>query len=64
MGPISTADCTPNNNEKKSYKCMSCPSSFMRYNELSVLITFAKDARNDHLAFEDKPVHASCHSSG
>ena len=27
----------------------------MRYNELSVLITFTKDARNDHLAFEDKP---------
>ena len=28
---------------------MSCLSSFMRYNELSVSITFTKDARNDHL---------------
>ena len=27
----------------------------MRYNEFAVLITFTKDARNDHLAFEDKP---------
>ena len=27
----------------------------MRYNEFSVLITFTKDARNDHLTFEDKP---------
>ena len=35
---------------------MSYLSSFMRYNELSVLITFAKDTQNDHLAFEDKPV--------
>ena len=34
---------------------MSCLSSFMRCNEFSVLITFTKDARNDHLAFEDKP---------
>ena len=51
----SGADCTPKNNEKKSYKYMSYLSSFMRYNELSVLITFTKDARNDHLAFEDKP---------
>ena len=34
---------------------MSYLSSFMRYNEFSVLIT--KDARNDHLAFEDKPAH-------
>ena len=28
-------------------------SSFRRYNEFSVLITFTKDARDDHLAFED-----------
>ena len=34
---------------------MSHLSSFMRYNEFTVLITFTKDARNDHLAFEDKP---------
>ena len=34
---------------------MSYLSSFMRYNEFSVLIIFTKDARNDHLAFEDKP---------
>ena len=45
----------PKNNEKKSYKYMSYLSSFMRYNEFSVLITFTKDARNDYLAFEDKP---------
>ena len=54
MGPTSGADCTKNN-EKKSYKYMSYLSSYMRYNEFSVLITFTKDARNDHLAFEDKP---------
>ena len=30
---------------------MSYLSSFTRYNELSVLITFTKNARNDHLAF-------------
>ena len=53
MAPTSGADCTPKNNEKTSYKYMSYLSSFMRYNELSVLITFTKDARNDHLAFED-----------
>ena len=29
--------------------------SLLRYNELSVLITFTKDARNDHPAFQDKP---------
>ena len=34
---------------------MSHLSSFMRYDEFSVLITFTKDARIDHLAFEDKP---------
>ena len=34
---------------------MSRLSLFMRYNESSVLNTFTKDARNDHLAFEDKP---------
>ena len=39
---------------------MSYLSSFMRYNEFSVFFfffffTFTKDARNDHLAFEDKP---------
>ena len=51
----SGADCTPKNNEKKSYKYMSYLFLFMRYNEFSVLITFTKDARNDHLAFEDKP---------
>ena len=55
MGPASAADCTPQNNEKKSYKYMSYLSSFMRYNEFSILITFTKDAQNDHLAFEDKP---------
>ena len=33
---------------------MSYLSSFMRYNEFSVLIIFTKDARYDHLAFEDK----------
>ena len=33
---------------------MSYLSSFVRCNEFSVLITFTKDARNDHLAFEDK----------
>ena len=55
MAPTSAADCTPENNEKKSYKYMSYLSLFMRYNEFSVLITFAKDARNDQLAFEDKP---------
>ena len=55
MGPTSGADCTPKNNEKKSYKYMSYLSSFMRYNEFSVLITFTKDAQNDQLAFEDKP---------
>ena len=27
------ADCTPKNNEKKSYKYMSYLSLFMRYNE-------------------------------
>ena len=48
-------DCTPKNNEKKSCKCMSYLSSFMRCNEFSVSIIFTKDARNDHLAFEDKP---------
>ena len=31
---------------------MSYLSSFMRYSEFSVLITFTKD---DYLAFEDKP---------
>ena len=55
MGPTSKADCTPKTNGKKSYKYMFYLSSFMRYNEFSVLITFTKDARNDHLAFEDKP---------
>ena len=56
MGPASRADCTPKSNEKKkSCKYMSYLSSFMRYNEFSALITFTKDARNDHLAFEDKP---------
>ena len=35
---------------KKSYKYMSYLSSFMRYNEFSVLITFTKDARNEHPA--------------
>ena len=55
MGPAWGADCTPRNNEKKSCKYMSYLSSFMRYNELSVLITFTKDARNDHLPLEDKP---------
>ena len=45
----------PKSNEKKSYKYMSYLSSFMRYNEFSVLITFTKDARNDHLAFENTP---------
>ena len=45
----------PRNNEKKSYKYMCHLSSFMRCNEFSVLITFTKDARNDHVAFEDKP---------
>ena len=54
MGPTSEADCTLKNNEKKSYKYMSYLSSFMRYNEFSVLITFTKDAQNDHLAFKDK----------
>ena len=39
------------NNEKKSYKYMSYLSSFIRYNEFSVLITFTKDAQNYHLAF-------------
>ena len=34
---------------------MSHLSSFMRYNEFSVLITFTEDARNDNLAFGDKP---------
>ena len=34
---------------------MSRLSSCVRYNEFSVLITFTKDARNDHFAFEDKP---------
>ena len=29
-------------------------SSFMRYNEFSVLITFTKDAQNDNLAFEEQ----------
>ena len=43
----SGADCTLKNNEKKKlYKYMSYLSSFMRYNEFSVLITFTKDARN------------------
>ena len=37
-----------------SYRYMSHLSSFMRYNEFSVLITFTIDARSDHLAFEDK----------
>ena len=55
MGPTSGADCTPKNNEKMSYKYMSYLSSFTRYNEFSGLITFTKDAQNDHLAFEDKP---------
>ena len=32
---------------KKSYKYISYLSSFMRYNEFSVLIIFTKDARND-----------------
>ena len=41
--------------KKKSYKCVSCLSSFIRCNEFSVLITFTKDARSDHLAFEDEP---------
>ena len=40
---------------KKSHKYMSYLSSFMRYNEFSVLITFTKDAQNDHFAFENKP---------
>ena len=40
--------------KKKSDKYMSYLSSFMRYNEFSVLITITNDARNDHLAFEDK----------
>ena len=56
MGPTSRADCTPKNNEKKSYKYISYLSSFMRYNEFSILIIFTKDAQNDHLVFEDKPV--------
>ena len=47
MGLTSGADCTPNNNERKSYKYMSYLSSFMKYNELSVLITFTKGAQND-----------------
>ena len=34
---------------------MSYLSSFVRYNEFPVLVTFTKDARNDHLAFEDEP---------
>ena len=34
---------------------MSRLSSFARYNELSVSITFTNDARNGHLAFEDEP---------
>ena len=55
MGPTSGADFVKSKiNEKKSDKYMSCLSSFMRCNEFSVLITFTKDARNDHLAFEDK----------
>ena len=41
--------------KKKSDKYMSHLSSFMRYNEFSVLTTFTKDPRNDHLAFEDQP---------
>ena len=45
MGPTLGADCTPKNNEKKSYKYMSYLSSFMRYNKFSVLITFTKDAK-------------------
>ena len=52
MESISGADYTSKNNKKKSYKYMSCLSSFVRYNEFSVLVTFTKDARNDHLAFE------------
>ena len=55
MGPTSRADCTPKNNEKKSYKYTFYLSLFVRYNEFSVLITFTKDARNDHVAFEDEP---------
>ena len=51
----SGVDYTPKNNEKKSHKYMSYLSSFMRYNEFSVLIIFTKDAENDQLAFEDKP---------
>ena len=48
--PLVGADCTSKNNGKKSYKYMSYLSWFMRYNEFSVLITFTKDARNDHRA--------------
>ena len=33
------ADCTPKNNEKKSYKYMSYLSLFMRYNELIPQVT-------------------------
>ena len=45
MRPTSGADCTPKNNENKLCKYMSYLSSFMRYNEFSVLITFTKDAK-------------------
>ena len=45
MGPTSGADRTAENNEKKSYECMSYLSSFMRYSEFSVLIIFTKDAK-------------------
>ena len=45
-GTCASRDCMPKNDEKRSYKYTSYLSSFMRYNELSVLITFAKDARN------------------
>ena len=34
---------------------MSYLYSFTRHNEFSVVITIAKDARNDRFAFEDKP---------
>ena len=58
MAPTSGSDCTPKNNGEKViyiYKYMSRLSSFARYNELSVSITFTNDARNGHLAFEDEP---------
>ena len=54
VGPTSRADCTPKRNEKSHINI--CPICLRLWDIMNfLLITFTKDARNNHLAFEDKP---------